>query len=150
MTSYSVNLPLQLQEEVEKCALVQGIPPDQFILWAVAEKVAVLQHQFPDRSLPHITYRTGASGSPVAVIRGTRIRVQTIAIATHQWGMSPQQLAEEYGLTETQINDALLFYTAHQTEIDRAIAAEQEMETFVMSRINKGNYEKETKMPYIL
>jgi len=149
MASYSVNLPLQLQEEVEKCARGQGIPPDQFILWAVAEKVAVLQHQFHDRSFPHITYRTGASGSPVAVIRGTRIRVQTIAIATHQWGMSPQQLAEEYGLTEAQINDALLFYTAHQTEIDRAIAAEQEMETFVMSRI-KGNYEKETKMPYIL
>ncbi|WP_231636838.1 hypothetical protein [Planktothricoides sp. SR001] len=69
MASYSVNLPLQLQEEVEKCALDQGIPPDQFILWAVAEKVAVLQHQFHDRSFPHITYRTGASGSPVAVIR---------------------------------------------------------------------------------
>lgn len=128
MASYSVNLPLQLQEEVEKCAMGQGIPLDQFILWAVAEKVAVLQHQFHDPSFPHITYRTGASGSPVAVIRGTRIRVQTIAIATHQWGMSPNQLAEEYGLSETQINDALLFYTAHQTEIDSAIAAEQEME----------------------
>ncbi len=128
MASYSVNLPLQLQEEVEKCALGQGISLDQFILWAVAEKVAVLQHQCPDRNFPHITYRTGASGSPVAVIRGTRIRVQTIAIAAHQWGMSPKQLAEEYGLTEAQINDALLFYTAHQTEIDRAIATEQEME----------------------
>lgn len=128
MASYPVNLPLQLQEEVEKCAMRQGIPLEQFILWAVAEKVAVLQHQFHDPSFPHITYRTGASGHPVAVIRGTRIRVQAIAIATHQWGMSPKQLAEEYGLTETQINDALLFYTAHKTEIDSAIAAEQEIE----------------------
>jgi uncharacterized protein (DUF433 family) len=131
MASYSVNLPLQLQEEVEKCAMSQGIPPDQFILWAVAEKVAVLQHQFHDPSFPHITYRNGASGSPVAVIRGTGIRVQTIAIATHQWGMSPKQLAAEYGLTETQINNALLFYTAHQTEIDSAIATEQEIEAAI-------------------
>jgi uncharacterized protein (DUF433 family) len=42
--------------------------------------------------------------------------------------MSPKQLAAEYGLTETQINNALLFYTAHQTEIDSAIATEQEIE----------------------
>ncbi|MGK7871874.1 MAG: DUF433 domain-containing protein [Xenococcaceae cyanobacterium] len=69
----------------------------------MAEKVAVLRHQFHDPSFPHITYRQGASGHPVSVIRGTGIRVQTIAIATHQWGMSPNQLAEEYGLTETQI-----------------------------------------------
>ncbi|MGK7876725.1 MAG: DUF433 domain-containing protein [Xenococcaceae cyanobacterium] len=128
MVSYSVNLPFQLQQEVEQCARSQGIPLDQFILWAIAEKVAVLQHQFHDPSFPHITYRQGASGHPVSVIRGTGIRVQTIAIANHQWGMSPNQLAEEYGLTETQINDALGFYIAHQTEIDSAIAAEQEIE----------------------
>ena len=128
MVSYSVNLPLQLQQEVEQCARSQGIPLDQFILWAIAEKVAALQHQFHDPSFPHITYRQGASGHPVSVIRGTGIRVQTIAIANHQWGMSPNQLAEEYGLTETQINDALGFYIAHQTEIDSAIAAEQEIE----------------------
>ncbi len=128
MTSYSINLPLQLQQEVEQCARRQGIPLNEFILWAVAEKVAVLQHQFHDNRFPHITYRQGASGQPVSVIRGTGIRVQTIAIATHQWGMSPNQLAEEYGLTEAQINDALGFYTTHQTEIDSAIAAEQELE----------------------
>ncbi len=128
MASYSVNLPLQLQQQVEQCAKRQGIPLDEFILWAVTEKVAVLQHQFHDPSFPHITYRQGASGHPISVIRGTGIRVQTIVIATHQWGMSSNQLAEEYGLTETQIKDALRFYIAHQSEIDSAIAAEQELE----------------------
>ena len=42
------------------------------------------------------------------------------AIAAHQWELSPNQLAEEYGLTEAQVSDALGFYAAHQTEIDRA------------------------------
>ncbi|NET56790.1 MAG: DUF433 domain-containing protein [Symploca sp. SIO2E6] len=59
---------------------------------------------------------------------GTRIRVQTIAIAANQWGLSPEQLGEEYGLNATQISDALGFYAMHQTEIDRAIAAGQAME----------------------
>ena len=59
---------------------------------------------------------------------GTRIRVQTIAIAANKWGLSPEQLGEEFGLTETQISDALGFYATHQTEIDRAIATEQAIE----------------------
>ncbi|MCY7392394.1 MAG: hypothetical protein LH647_13205 [Leptolyngbyaceae cyanobacterium CAN_BIN12] len=42
--------------------------------------------------------------------------------------LSPNQLAEEYGLTEAQVSDALGFYAAHQTEIDRAIATEQAIE----------------------
>ena len=80
-------------------------------------------------NFPKIIYRQGASGQPVAVISETGIRVQTIVIASHQWRLSPKQLAEEYGLTKAQVNDALGFYTAHQTEIDRAIATEQAIET---------------------
>ncbi len=128
MVSYSVNLPLQLQQEAEQWAASQGVPLDQFILWAVAEKVASLRYQLNDPTFPKITYRQGASGQTVAVINGTGIRVQTIAIAAHQWGLSPKQLAQEYGLTETQISDALDFYAMHQTEIDRAIATEQAIE----------------------
>jgi uncharacterized protein (DUF433 family) len=128
MVSHSINLPLQLQQEVEQWAASQGIPLEQFILWAVAEKVASLRNQLNDPTFPQITYRRGASGQPVAIISGTGIRVQTIAIATHQWGLSPSQLAEEYGLTEAQVSDALGFYAAHQTEIDKAIATEQAIE----------------------
>ncbi|MDJ0902149.1 MAG: hypothetical protein QNJ55_25440 [Xenococcus sp. MO_188.B8] len=50
-------------------------------------------------------------------------------IASNQWGLSPNQLAEEYGLTEARVNNALGFYAAYQTEIDRAIAEEQAIET---------------------
>ncbi|MEL6442123.1 MAG: DUF433 domain-containing protein [Cyanobacteria bacterium J06621_8] len=128
MADYTINLPLQLQQEAEQRAASQGIPLDQFILWALAEKVTSLRHQFNDQNFPQITYRQGASGNPVAIISGTGIRVQTIAIAVHQWKLSPQQLAEDYGLTEAQVSDALGFYAAHQTEIDSAIATEQVIE----------------------
>jgi antitoxin component of MazEF toxin-antitoxin module len=46
MTPYTLNLPLQLQQEAEKLAALQGISLDQFILWAVAEKVAALKQQY--------------------------------------------------------------------------------------------------------
>ncbi|MCY7392393.1 MAG: hypothetical protein LH647_13200 [Leptolyngbyaceae cyanobacterium CAN_BIN12] len=84
MTSYSVNLPLQLQQEAEQWATHQGVPLDQFILWAVAEKVASLRYQLNDPSFSNIAYRQGSSGQPVAIISGTGIRVQTIAIAVDQ------------------------------------------------------------------
>ena len=44
MADYTINLPLQLQQEAEQRAASQGVPLDQFILWAVAEKVASLRH----------------------------------------------------------------------------------------------------------
>lgn len=40
-----MNLPLQLHQEVEKWANHQGILSEQFILWAVAEKVSALNQQ---------------------------------------------------------------------------------------------------------
>jgi uncharacterized protein (DUF433 family) len=43
--------------------------------------------------------------------------------------MSPIQLAEAYDLTQTQVNDALSFYTAYQAAIDQAIATEQALES---------------------
>jgi len=126
--SYSVNLPLQLQQEAEQWAASQGVPLDEFILWAVAEKVASLRYQLNDPTFTKISYRQGASGQPVAVISGTGIRVQTIAIAAYRWGLSSEQLAKEYGLTETQLSDALGFYQMYQTQIDRAIATEEAIE----------------------
>ena len=40
-----MNLPPLLQQEVEKWASRQGISSEQFILTAVADKVAALNHQ---------------------------------------------------------------------------------------------------------
>lgn len=40
-----MNLPSLLQQEVEKWASRQGISSEQFILTAVVDKVAALNHQ---------------------------------------------------------------------------------------------------------
>jgi uncharacterized protein (DUF433 family) len=59
------------------------------------------------------------------VLRGTGLRVQTIAIAANEWGISAAEIAEEYDLPEKQIKEALAFYEAHRAEIDAAIEAEE-------------------------
>ncbi len=123
MTAHALNLPDQLQQEVEQLAQSQGISLDQFILWAVTEKVSSLKASFPQ-----IAYRQGASGQLIPIIKGTGIRVQTIAIAAQKWSMSPSQIANEYDLTEAQINEVLTFYAANKGQIDMAIAAEQSLE----------------------
>lgn len=47
-----MSLPPQLQQEVEKWALSQGISSEQFILQAVAEKVSSLNWQLAEESTP--------------------------------------------------------------------------------------------------
>lgn len=128
MARYPLNLPTQLKQEAEKWAAHQGVSLNQFILWAVSEKVGALNQQLDDPAFPRITYRRGASGQPVPVLRGTGIRVQTVVVAAQEWGLSPAQIAAEYDLTEVQVKDALAFYEAHRQEIDAAVAAEQALE----------------------
>jgi hypothetical protein len=81
MARYALNLPSHLKQEAEQWAARQGVSLNQFILWTVAEKVGALNQDLDDPSFPHVTYRRGASGWPVPVIRGTGIRVQTIVVA---------------------------------------------------------------------
>ncbi len=128
MARYPLNLPLQLKEEAEKWAADQGVSLNQFIMWAVAEKVGSLGQNLNDLAFPRITYRRGAAGQPMPILRGTGIRVQTVVGAVRQWGMTPAQIAAEYGLTEAQVNEALAFYEAHRAEIDAAITAELALE----------------------
>jgi uncharacterized protein (DUF433 family) len=128
MARYPLNLPTQLKQEAEKWAARQGVSLNQFILWAVSEKVGALNQQLDDPAFPRITYRRGAGGQPAPVLRGTGIRVQTVVVAAQEWGLSPAQIAAEYDLTEVQVKDALAFYEAHRQEIDAAVAAEQALE----------------------
>lgn len=128
MARYPLNLPAQLKQQAEHWATKQGVSLNQFILWAVSEKVGALNQQLDDPAFPHVTYRRGASGQPTPVLRGTGIRVQTIVIATQAWGLSPAQVAAEYDLTEAQVKNVLAFYKAHRQEIDASIAAEQTLE----------------------
>jgi len=128
MTNYSLNLPIQLQQQAEKFATKQGISLNEFILWAVAEKVGQLTQQLDVPTFPEITYRRGASGELVPVLRGTGLRVQVIAIANQKWGLSAKEIAAEYGITEKQVNQSLAFYAVNQQEIEKAIASEQTLE----------------------
>lgn len=124
MARYPLNLPQQLKQEAEELAQKQGISLNQFILWATAEKVGALNQQLDDPRFPQITYRRGAAGVPTPVLRGTGLRVQTVAVAREQWGMTAAELAAEYELSPGQIEEALAFYAAHRAEIDTHVERE--------------------------
>lgn len=128
MARYPLNLPTQLKQEAERYAGEQGVSLNQFILWAVSEKVGGLKQQIDDPAFPLVTYRRGASGQPVAVLRGAGLRVQTVVTAANVWGLTPAQIADEYGVAEAQVREALGFYQAHRQEIDAAVAVEQVLE----------------------
>ena len=62
MARYPLSLPAQLKQEAEKWAANQGVSLNQFIMWAVAEKVGALDHSLDDPAFPRVTYRRGAAG----------------------------------------------------------------------------------------
>ncbi len=126
MTRYALSLPNGLKRDAERLAKKQGVSLNQFILWSVAEKVGGLLQGLDDPDFPNITYRRGASGSLSPVLRSTGIRVQTIVIASQN--VSPAEIAEDYDLTEAQVQEALNFYEAHRAEIDAFIQAEAALE----------------------
>jgi uncharacterized protein (DUF433 family) len=127
MARYPLNLPLQLKQEAEALAQQQGISLNQFILWATAEKVGALNQQLDDPAFPHVTYRRGAAGVPTPTLRGTGIRVQAIAIAHEQWGMSAADIAAEYELSAAQVEAGLAFFAAHRAEIETHMAREEQL-----------------------
>jgi uncharacterized protein (DUF433 family) len=128
MARYPLNLPQDLKRDAEEYAQKQGVSLNQFILWSLAEKVGQLKQSLDDPEFPEITYRRGASGVPTPVVRGTGIRVQTLAIANNDWGMTAAEIADDYGLDERTVRSALGFYNKHRAEIDANIAAEQALQ----------------------
>lgn len=129
MAMTSLNLPALLKAEAEQWANRQGISLDELVVWALAEKLGGLKQGLDDPRFPHITYRRGASGWPVALLRGSGIRVGTIVVAARSWGMSSSQIAEDYGLTQEQVQEALAFYEAHRGEIEASLAEERQIES---------------------
>ena len=127
MARYALNLPTGLKKDAEAFAAQQGISLNQFIMWSVSEKVSSLRQSLDDPNFPNITYRKGSSGWVSPVIRGTGIRVQTIAkhLST---GMKPEQIAAEYDLDFHKIKEAQAFYNANKKEINRAIQSEEDIE----------------------
>ena len=47
------------------------------------------------------------------MLRGTCIRVSTIALAALHRGLPLAQIADEYGIGEAHVREALAFYAAH-------------------------------------
>ena len=128
MGRYPLSLPAQLKREAEALAAAQGVSLNQFIMWAVAEKVGELRQDLDDPAFPQITYRRGVAGVPTPVVRGTGVRVQTVVIAAERWETPTPEIAEAYNLAEAQVAEALAFYQVHTEEIDQAIQAEGALE----------------------
>jgi uncharacterized protein (DUF433 family) len=81
-----------------------------------------------DHAFPHIAYRRGASGHRRPAVRGTGVHVQTLVLVVRNWGMTPEQVADDYGLSLAQVQDALAYYAAHRDEINEDIRAEEAFE----------------------
>jgi uncharacterized protein (DUF433 family) len=63
----------------------------------------------------------------VAYINGTSMKVAHIAIDAERWGMTPQQIQENYSrLTLDQIDAALAYYHNHRDDIEAQISQENE------------------------
>ena len=61
----------------------------------------------------------------VAYISGTTMKVAHIAIDAETWGMTPQQIQENYPhLSLAQVHAALAYYYDHKDAIDARIAQE--------------------------
>lgn len=127
MTRYALNLPASLKQEAEEWASQQGISLNQFIMWSVAEKVAALRSKMDDPNYPGITYRRGASGIPQPVLRGSGLRVQTLAWEASQ-GAAPEEIAREYDLEVGQVRESLAFYETHRVEMETHRQAERMLE----------------------
>jgi uncharacterized protein (DUF433 family) len=127
MSRYSLSLPSDLKQEAERFATEQGVSLNQFILWAVAEKVGGLTRGLDDPRFPQIAYRKGAAGTPIATLRGSGTRVRTLWVANTAWGLTPAEIASEFGLRLDQVEDALAFGEAHRLEIESGLAIEEEL-----------------------
>ena len=138
MSRYALNLPARLKQEAEDLARRQGVSLNQFILWAVAEKVGALSQSLDDPNFPGITHKRGAAGEIVSVLRGTSMRVQTLVIACRDWGMTVAEAAADYDLSEIQVREALAYYEAHRAEIDAAIGQESALEAAYVAGAGKG------------
>lgn len=46
-----------------------------------------------DQHFPNITYRRGAAGSPIPIVKGTGIRVQTPVVSHQDWHETASQIA---------------------------------------------------------
>ncbi len=144
MSRYALNLPVDLKHEAEILAKRQGVSLNQFIMWAVSEKVSSMRNDMDDSRFPLITYRKGGSGDYRPVIRGTAIHVKTL-ILWIRFGEDPQKVADDYHLDIKQIQEAQAFYKAHKSEIESDIEEDNELEKQYLMKSKKEKAKKNVK-----
>jgi len=54
--------------------------------------------------------------------------VQSFVVASRSWGLSVEQIANEYSISQSQVKEALAFYETHQHEMDIELASEKKLE----------------------
>ncbi len=81
-----------------------------------------------DSRFSQITYRRGAAGAPIAMLRGSGFRVRTLWAASTAWRWSPEDIAREYDLTLDQVEVALSFGAVHHAQIEADMALEEKLE----------------------
>ena len=126
MARYALNLPIALKQEAASLAKWQGVSLNQFILWSVSERVGSLRQSLDDINFPQITYRREVDGSPTPRVRGFGIRVKAVVGYINGWGMSLQEVADEFDMPLKTVTQAMAFYEAHRFEIDADIEADRQ------------------------
>jgi len=72
----------------------------------------------------HIEITPGVAGGRPR-IAGRRITVQNIVIWHERMGLGADEIAEEHGLTLSDVYAALAYYYDHRAELDDAIRADE-------------------------
>lgn len=60
-------------------------------------------------------------------IAGHRIRVQDVAVWHERMGMSPDEMADQFGLTLGEVYAALAYYFDHRKEIQRDLEHDRKL-----------------------
>lgn len=69
----------------------------------------------------HIDLTPGVAGGKPRVA-GHRVTVAQVAVWHERMGMSPDEIATDYGLTLADVHAALAYYFDHRADVDRSIA----------------------------
>ncbi len=135
MARYSLSLPDQLKLNAEELAKRQGVSLNQFIMWAVAEKVGQMvglrtaTKPQPLLDLPAIDFRLGGAGIYRPVLKKSGIHVKTIVVCSTVWNQTSEEIALEYdNVPVDDVKQALAYYFAHREEIDLDLAVDRLLE----------------------
>ena len=90
----------------------------------------------------HIESTPGiCSGKPR--IAGHRITVQNIVIWHERMGLSADSIADEYGLSLSEVYAGLAYYYDNRLEIDESIRADEELVTD-LKRVSRSKIDEKT------